>query len=249
MRAILLIFFISLVLTNSHANESYSAEDIVKKVEDNLNAKTNKLSIEMLIQTKRHKRKIKLDSFSIGDDKTFIRINYPKKDKGITFLKLKRKMWQFVPKIEKIIKIPSSMAFQNWMGSDFSNDDLIKSNSFSKDYKHKILSENLKHYQLELIPNEDAAIIWGKLIIFISKEFFLPTKIEYYDEDSVLIRVLYYKNIKQFKEHYYPSLWEMVPQTPNKKGHKTTVKIISAIFNEKISSAYFKHKALRMFSK
>ncbi len=116
--SLILIFTISSFATNS--------TELIKKVEDNLNGKTAFMKISMTVKTKRTKRKMQMSSWGEGSKKSFIKITYPKKDRGITFLKIDTQMWPYVPRIEKVIKIPASMMLQSWMGSDFSHDDLVK---------------------------------------------------------------------------------------------------------------------------
>jgi outer membrane lipoprotein-sorting protein len=224
-------------------------DDVIKKVEDNLNGKSAKMNIEMIIHTSRTIRTMKLESVSQGTQKSFMKITYPEKDRGITFLKIDHTMWQYVPKIERVIKIPASMMLQSWMGTDFSNDDLVKESSISEDYNSKILSENTNTYKIEQIPKEEAAVVWGKIIMTVSKEFYLPLYVEYYDEDGVLIRVLEYKNIEKFSDRFYPTLWEMTPKDEDKKGNKTIIKVNKAVFDEDIDSGYFTKQALKRYSK
>lgn len=222
---------------------------VIKKIEDNLNGKSAKMNIEMIIHTSRTVRTMKLESVSLGTQKSFMKITYPQKDRGITFLKIEHTMWQYVPKIERVIKIPASMMLQSWMGTDFSNDDLVKESSISKDYNSKILSEDSNTYKIEQIPKEESAVVWGKIIMIVSKEFYIPLNVEYYDEDGVLIRVLEYKNIKKISDRFYPTLWEMTPKDEDKKGNKTIIKVNKAIFDEDVDSGYFTKQALKRYSK
>jgi len=228
---------------------AFDSKEIIQKVEDNLNGKSAIMQITMEVTTKRTSRKMIMDSYSIGNTKSFIHISYPKKDKGITFLKLDKTMWQYVPKIERVIKIPASMMLQSWMGSDFTNDDLVKESSLSEDYDVKLISQKQNSNKLELIPNEDATVVWGKLTMDISKKYFLPISVNYYDEDDVLVRVLHYKNIKQFENRYYPTYWEMISKLKSKIGHKTVVKIDNVTFDIDISESYFTKRALKRYSK
>ena len=242
-KIILSLIFLSISLF------AQNKQEIIKKVEDNLNGKTLYMKMTMIVQTKRTKRKMIMDSWGEGTKKSFIKILYPKKDKGITFLKIDNKMWQYVPRIERVIKIPASMMLQSWMGSDFSNDDLVKESSISDDYDTKIIDEDEKVYKLELIPKEDSTVVWGKIKMDVSKKYFLPLNAKYYDEDDILIRVLKYQDIKKFKDRYYPTYWEMIPKLKEKKGHKTTLIVEELVFNEKIKSSYFTKRALKRYSK
>jgi outer membrane lipoprotein-sorting protein len=228
---------------------AFDADKLIKKVEDNLNAKSAIMQITMQVTTKRATRKMIMSSYSIGNKKSFIKISYPRKDKGITFLKLDNKMWQYVPKIERIIKIPASMMLQSWMGSDFTNDDLVKESSLRDDYNTTLIDESKKNYKLQLIPKEDTAIVWGKITMDISKKYYLPTTVNYYDEENILIRVLQYKNIKKIKNRYYPTYWQMTPKLKSKKGHKTIMKIDKVKFDTQINKSYFTKRALKRYSK
>jgi len=241
-----LLFLFLLLTTPAHALDPAA---IIRQVEDNLNGKTLFMKLSMTVHTKRTKRTMKMDSYSIGKEKSFIKITYPGKNKGITFLKIDNAMWQYVPRIEKIIKIPASMMLQSWMGSDFSNDDLVRESSISDDYQISLAGETDGEYEVLLIPHEDSAVVWGKIIMSVSKEFQLPTTVRYYDEDGLLVRTLSYEDIRRFGERFYPSRWVMQPMTDEKKGHQTIVIIDEARFDQEISGGYFTKRALKRYSK
>lgn len=223
-------------------------DDIVKKVEDNLNGKTAFMQFTMVVQTKRSKRTMKMDSWSMGKDKSFIKITYPGKDSGITFLKIDKAMWQYVPRIEKTIKIPASMMLQSWMGSDFTNDDLVRESSISEDYSGVLAGEDEAEYVLDLFARPEAPVVWGRIRMHISKKYFLPTTVSSYDEEGVLVRVLDYLEIKSFGQRSYPTHWIMRPQAPEKADHLTEIIIDHAVFDEEIDEEYFTKRALKRFS-
>ncbi len=241
--------YILLILGTTVFLWATSANEIIKKVEDNLNGKSLDMKISMIVHTKRTKRTMKLQSLSIGKTKSFMKVLYPKKDKGITFLKIENTMWQYVPKIERVIKIPASMMLQSWMGSDFTNDDLVRESSISDDYFQKLIFQNNDIYTIELLPKDESTVVWGKVIMNISKKYYLPVKVDYFDEDGELIRILYYKDIKKYGERFYPSYWEMLPQTKEKEGRKTIMTVQSAVFDKEIKSSYFTKRALKRYSK
>ena len=226
-----------------------NVDEIMQKVVENLNGKTAVMEISMQVKTNRAQRNMKMKSYSIGQEKSFIKILYPKKDEGITFLKVDNSMWQYVPRIEKIIKIPASMMLQSWMGSDFSNDDLVKESSLYKDYTHELLSETPKDYNVLLHPKAEAAVVWGEIRMSISKEYYLPVSVSYFDENNVLIRELSYKEVKSYGDRFYPSLWVMTPKTIGKNGHETRITVSDAIFDSEVDEGYFSKRALKRFSK
>lgn len=243
------IFFLvvlSLVPALAGADE---IDEVIKKMVENLNGETAMMQISMTVKTSRIERTMKMKSYSIGQEKSFIKILYPRKDAGITFLKIDGSMWQYVPRIEKIIKIPSSMMMQSWMGSDFSNDDLVKESSLSDDYTHTLISETDTEYHVKLHPKAEAAVVWGGIEMSVSKQYYLPMKVSYFDEDGLLVRDLVYSDVKSFDGHSYPSRWIMTPQTADKKGHETLITVSDVVFNSEIDEGYFSKRALKRFSK
>ncbi len=245
--SLLSVFFLSILL--AFPALSMETAEIIKKVEDNLNGKTAQMDISMKITTKRATRTLEMESYSIGTEKSFIKITYPKKDRGITFLKRDNAMWQYVPKIEKIIKIPASMMLQSWMGSDFTNDDLVRESSISEDYTSSLMTEEAEIYRVLLNPNEDAPVVWGKIIMEVSKQYFLPTKVLYYDEDDTLIRELLYQEVEKIEERFYPTHWIMTPKTADKTDHQTVIDVSNAQFDKDISDKYFNKRALKKYSR
>jgi len=224
------------------------AVEIVSKMDALMRGKSSFGKYTIISQTPRWTRTMKMDSWSLGTAKAFIKINYPLKDQGTTFLKIKTDFWQYVPKIEKVIKFPPSMMLQSWMGTDFTNDDLVKESSIIEDYTHKLIQENHDTYTIESIPKPNAAIIWGKIVQIIDKKAYYPIKIEYYDEDNNLMRVLNYSNVTKLSDRYFPMTWTMLPQAEDKKGNSTIVQIEQIEFNKEIPDI-FTLKALKDMSR
>jgi hypothetical protein len=158
-------------------------------------------------------------------------ITAPAKDKGQVFLKIKTEMWNWVPSIDKTIKIPPSMMLQSWMGSDFTNDDLVKQSSIVVDYTHKMLGRekvrDMDCYMIELTPLPDAPVVWGKVIMWVTVSGYDVWMAEYYDEDNRLVNVSNNYEIKQMGDRDIPTRLEMVPV--NKKGQKTVMQNMKKI--------------------
>ena len=242
------LFLCCLFVAPSSLRAAEDIQEIIKRVEDQLNGKTAVLKISMIITTSRTSRTMKLDSYSVGKEKSFIKITYPGKDYGITFLKIEDSMWQYVPRIEKIIKIPASMMLQSWMGTDFTNDDLVRESSISRDYDAKIIAENDDEYEIELLPRPEAAVVWGRLVMTVAKKEMLPAKVSYFDEEGVLVRTLQYTEVKQLGDRLYPSRWVMTPRDEEKAGNQTIIEISEAVFDVEIDEEYFSKRALKRFS-
>ena len=223
------------------------ADEIIKKMDHNLQSDSGYSKIVMLMKSERNERKMVMESWNEGTEKSFIRIEYPKRDKGITFLKMDNAMWQYVPRIDKTIKIPSSMMMSSFMGSDFTNDDMAKESSVIEDYNKTISKEDDKYYFIDLLPKEDAAVVWGKIEIKIDKSNFVPVEANYYDEDMLMQRVLLYEDIKQFGKRLYPTKW--VLKSMDKPNNLTTILMEAVDFDTKVDPDMFTKRGLKRFSK
>lgn len=238
-----LIFFPYFLFSQS------DVESIIKKADELMRGKTSYVMLEMKIITPRYKRTVKMEGWSEGEEKSFIRILYPKKERGVTFLKLDDEMWQYIPKIERILKIPPSMMLQSWMGSDFTNDDLVKSSSMVHDYDKKLLDQNKNEWVVKLIPKPEAAVVWGKLVLKVQKETFVISEVKYYDEENVLMRTMHYEKIEKIKDRFVSKLWRITPETEDKKGQYTIIDVQKIIYDEPVDGIYFTKRALKKFSK
>lgn len=221
--------------------------DIVKKVQYNLQSDSGYSKITMSVTTARGERTMKMESWNRGNEKSFIKILYPKQESGITFLKIDTTMWQYVPKIEKTIKIPSSMMMQSWMGSDFTNDDMAKESSIVDDYNPSLSLETADAYTLLLLPKENAPVVWGKILLEVAKERFVPLKALYYDEEGALMRTLYYSEVKVFGSRHLPTVMTLIPV--NKKSSKTVVTMEDVDFDAPIDDSRFTMNALKRYSR
>lgn len=241
MKTIILIVLFSISLF------AFSANDIIKNVQHNIQSDSGYSNVTMVVTTSRGDRTMKMESWNRGNEKSFIKILYPKQDNGITFLKIDTTMWQYVPKIEKTIKIPSSMMMQSWMGSDFTNDDMSKESSIVDDYIPTITSEDAQNYTLTLIPKLDAPVVWGKIIMTIQKEHFIPLKAIYFDEDGKQKRVLEYSDIKIVGTRYFPAVMTLIPS--DKENNKTVVTMDEINFDTPIEDSRFTMSALKRYSR
>lgn len=236
----ILVLFISTLFAQS-------AEEIVKRLDENSRGKSVQMKITMSITAHGHTRKMKIQSFSEGKNRSFVKLLYPPKERGITFLSLNGQMWQYIPKIERIIKIPPSMMLQNWMGSDITNDDMVKQSSLLDDYDPKILKTEGSNVTLELTPHEDAGVVWGKIVSRIDTKTYTSQKDLFYDEDGKIVREFLYEDVKKYSKYYLPTHWKIIPH--NKKGNFTEIFVNEVEYDKKIPSTYFTKSALKRFSR
>jgi outer membrane lipoprotein-sorting protein len=202
--------------------------------------------MEMEIITPHWQRMLKMKVWTEGMEKTFIRILSPAKEKGVATLRIEDDMWNYLPKTNKVIKIPPSMMMSSWMGSDFNNDDLVNEFSLVEDYTYTLLSPEDKQENrlyIECIPRKDLPIVWGKIILTVRKKDYIPVKEEYYDEKGKLMRIMNYRDITVFDNRKIPAILELIPQ--DEEGHKTVLRYLTAEFNIGISEDIFTLRNLR----
>ncbi len=136
---------------------------------------------------------------------------------------------------------------QSWMGSDFTNDDLVRESSIVKDYDHSLAGteeiEGYECYKIELIPKPEAPVVWGKVISWISKDDYLQLKTEFHDEDGYLVNTMYGKEVKEMGGRLLPSRMEMVPA--DEEGKKTIIEQIDIAFDEPIKESFFSLQSMR----
>ena len=198
---------------------------------------------EMMIKIIRPKwsKEMKMKGWSVGEDYFASVVLSPVKEKGTVFLKRENEVWNYIPSIERTIKLPPSMMMQNWMGTDFTNDDLVQRSSIIEDYSNSIIGEEtidgLDCWIIELIPNEDATVVWGKLILSIDKLNYMQLKTKFFDEYDELGSIMYGKSIKNFDGKKLPSIIEYIPL--DEEGNKTIVERLVWKFDIEINKRFF----------
>jgi outer membrane lipoprotein-sorting protein len=223
-----------------------SAQDVVNRAETALWGKTLQGRLTMTVTTPRWERTLTLDAWIERPRRSFIRILAPAKEAGIASLRIGPEMWNYLPTVERTIKIPPSMMMQPWMGSDFTNDDLVKESSIVEDYTHRITGSDTVAgapvYVVESVPKPDAAVVWGRIVSRVRKADFLPARDEFYDERGTLIRVLTYSDIRVLGGRTIPTKWEMRPV--GKPGNLTAIVMKSALFDVPIPGEIFTQRNL-----
>jgi outer membrane lipoprotein-sorting protein len=227
--------------------EILDATEVVRRSDDLMRGDSRSGTYSMKIVTPKWTRKLTLLVHSMDRDKMFIRILSPAKEAGIGTLRLGNEMWNYLPSVEKTIKIPPSLMLRPWMGSDFANDDLVKESSIVNDYTHQIVDhEDINGetvLKIEFTPKPDAPVIWGKLYHWIRESDFVPLKEEYYSERGKAIKVMEYSDIGSVSDRIIPRTWKMSSLT--KEGRSTTIKLLEVTYNEPIDDVIFSMSYLR----
>ncbi|CAI8301397.1 MAG: Uncharacterised protein [Flavobacteriaceae bacterium] len=234
----LISFIVLIIFCSAQAQE---ASEIIKLSEDHLRGESSTAEISIEIERRLWSRTIDIKVWSLGSDYSLILMQAPIRDKGTVYLKRKKEIWNWQPKIKKIIKLPPSMMMQSWMGSDFTNDDLVKESSVLFDYTNKIIGDTLllglPCCIIELLPKPDAPVVWGKIKLFIDLENYLQLATEFYDEDGYLINKMKVSEIKTFGNRVLPSLLTMT--SVEEKGQRTILRYKSIDFNTGIMEDFF----------
>lgn len=233
-------------ITRYSIAEEVNIEELVRKVDGLYRSRTSFAEIEMEIVTPHWQRILKMKVWTEGMNKTFIRILVPKKERGMATLRIGNEMWNYLPKTNKIIKIPPSMMMSSWMGSDFTNDDLVKEYTMTEDYKFQITTvENPREglVYVKLAPRVGRPIMWGKVVMAVTEKDYIPVWEKFYDEKNNVMRVLNFSEIRDFNGRKIPSVMEMIPQ--KKEGHKTVIKYKQLEFDKNPDNEIFSMRNLR----
>jgi outer membrane lipoprotein-sorting protein len=239
------LWIVSTPLVSTVHAEEPDAREIVNRVENLIWGRTLRADLEMTVSTPRWQRALSLQAWIERPRRSFIRILAPAKEQGIGSLRIGAEMWNYLPNIERTIKIPPAMMMQPWMGSDFTNDDLVKESSVVDDYSHRLAPEAStgEMYVVESTPKPDAAVVWGRIVFQIRKADFIPLKEEFFDERGTLVRTLTFSEIRLLGGRTIPTKWEMRPLA--RPHNVTTVVLRSAVFDQAIDPEVFTQRNLQ----
>jgi len=231
--------------------QAQDATKIVQQAEEKMRGESSRGEMQMKIIRTSWERTISFETWGKGTEHSMTLVTAPAKEEGQIFLKRENELWQYNPTINRMIKLPPSMMSQGWMGSDFSNDDILKESSLSKDYNHKILAEEsingTEVYKIELLPKEDAAVVWGKIVKWISKDEYLQLKSEYYDVDDYLIKTETASDIKTMGGRVIPAYFEIIPA--DEEGNKTVLIMKEMEFDIDIDNRFFSQQNMKQLSR
>ncbi|WP_394145140.1 outer membrane lipoprotein-sorting protein [Vibrio atypicus] len=244
----LLLLFSS--FSSVQASSDIDASQIVSESDKAMRGDSSYSESTMEIIRPDWKRSMSMKNWTKGTELSMVLVTAPAKDKGSASLKRAREMWNWVPNIERVIKIAPSMLSQSWMGSDFTNDDLINQSSIVVDYEHKLVRadtfDDEDVWVIDAIAKPDAPVVWTKVTLWISQKTHLQRKVEFYDEFEELVNIMQTFEIQEMGGRMLPTRMEMIPV--DKEGHKTVMTTHQAQFDFDISNDFFslnQMKALR----
>jgi len=227
--------------------DNIDPEKILNNVDDLYRSSSSHGIITLSVITINWQRTLTLEQWSKGEDKSLIKILKPKKEKGLATLRVDKNMWNYMPKVKRVVKIPSSMMSSSWMGSHFTNDDLIKQSRMAENYSFSITFEGMKDgkevVEITCLPNKEAAVVWGKVEVVVYADDYIPLRMNYYDEDLLLSRTLEFTNIQKMDGKMIPILMSMIPV--DEPGESTTVKWEEIKFDVAIDDGFFSLRKLQ----
>ncbi len=217
------------------------AREIVDQIDRLQRGDSSRGTVTMQIVTENWQRSLTMQIWSQGTENSLIRIDKPKKEAGTATLKVGNNIWNYLPKVNRTIKIPSSMMMASWMGSHFTNDDLVKESRLIRDYFITISFEGERNgiavYEFTLIPKPEAAVVWGKVELEVRRDDLMPTWHRYYDEDATLMRELTFSEYTLMGDRLVPA--RLVMQPHDKPGEQTMIIYDDLVFDIPIPADTF----------
>ncbi len=235
-------------LSATMKGQDLTAKEIIREADEQFSGEETSISeMSMTIVRPTWERTIEFKTWTSGRDFALTLITAPPREEGQTFLKRGNEMWNWNPTIDRLIKLPPSMMSQGWMGSDYTNDDILKESSIVNDYTHEISGEEpieeRECYRIKMVAKEDAAVIWGHQVRWISKDHFLFIKAELYDQDGYLVRTELGRKIETMGGRMIPARLELIPA--EEEGHKTIVEFKDIEFNTPIRDSFFSQQNMK----
>jgi outer membrane lipoprotein-sorting protein len=249
-----LMSYISLIITGIYGSilnleaQPLTAQEIVRRADEKFNGEKSGIStMVMTIVRPSWERAVEFKSWTLGRENSLTLITSPARDQGQTFLKRGQEMWNWNPSINRLIKLPPSMMSQGWMGSDYTNDDILKESSVVNDYTHEFAGEEMIGdrlcYKIKMVAKENASVVWGHQFRWIDRKDLLVLKTELYDEDGYLVRTELGSEIKEMDGRVIPTLLELLPE--DEKGNRTIVRIKDIRFNVPIEESFFSQQNMK----
>jgi len=229
------------IMLNTEVAKSQSAAEILERSEEMMRGDSQYAEMTMRIERPRYDREVSMRSWLMGRDYSLILITAPARDNGTVFLMRENDIWNYDPRIDRTTRLPSSMMAQSWMGSDFTNDDLVRDSDIVDDFEHQILRteeyNGFEAYVIELIPKPDTPIVWGKVLMWISKDDYIHLRIENYDQRDRLVNTMELSEIKQFGHRKVPT--RIVVKPADKDNERTVLNYEKIEFDIDVDEAFF----------
>ncbi|MGM0594688.1 MAG: outer membrane lipoprotein-sorting protein [Pseudomonadota bacterium] len=222
-------------------------ERLIRHIDHLWRGETSQAEMSMTVATRRYQRQMRMEAWSRGKDYSLVVIREPTKDRGIATLKVEENIWNYLPKINRVTKVPASMMSGSWMGSHFTHDDLVRESTFEEDYDSHISFEGERDgrrvYELTAIPRPDAPVVWGKVVMLITQQDLVPVRARYYDEHGALIRTLSFRDPQRIDDRLVPMRLHLQPE--DKPEESTEIRYHTIRFGVPLEPAFFSLQNLK----
>jgi Outer membrane lipoprotein-sorting protein len=221
--------------------------EIVDRVDRMLRGASSRADIEMEIATEHWSRSLEMRVWSLGTRYALVRVTAPQREAGTATLKVGDEVWNYLPRVDRTIKVPPSLMMGSWMGSHFTNDDLVKESRMVDDYDITIGFDGERAgvpvWEFVLMPKPTAAVVWGKVVMQVRKADLMPTWSRYYDERGNLVRTMTFSDYRGFGGRLVPA--EMTVRPQDKPGERTTLLYHALQFDVPLSPDFFSLRRLQ----
>ena len=229
------------------ASAQRTAQEIIDHVDRMMRGESSHGIATMQVATENWERDMTMELWSLGTDHALIRITAPKKEEGTATLKAGNEIWNYLPRVDRTIKIPASMMMGAWMGSHFTNDDLVKESRLIDDYEIEISHDGDRDgvtvWEFTLTPRPEAPVVWGHIEYQVRQDDMMPTWTRYYDEDGALVRTMTFSDYRVMGGRLVPAVMELIPV--DKPAERTVFSYSELEFDIDIDESFFSLRALR----
>ncbi len=245
---ITIVIFFGMVVGAIQSVWGLEAEEIIRRAEDLLRGHTSKGTYEMILVRPTYERTVKFRFWEKRGqpDRSLIIIDAPPKDKGTVFLKEGINLYMYLPRVRRTLRLPPSMMLNPWMGSDFTNDDLVRASSLQDDYTAELVSDSTYGdttlYTVRLTPKPDAPVVWSGILYQVKVPGFLPVSALYLDEQGDTVRQILFREVRTLHGRTLPTVMEVIPL--NKEGHRTILRLLDVEFDVPIPDRMFSLQAI-----
>ena len=222
--------------------------EIIDRVDRLLRGDSSRGVATMEVVTEHWERQMTMEIWSLGTDYSLVRLRAPQKEAGTATLKAEADIWNYLPKVDRTIKVPASMMGGAWMGSHFTNDDLVKESRLVEDYDIELVfdgedPDGVTVWEFRLTPKADAAVVWGSIEYRIRQRDDMPLWAKFYDEDGELARTMEHGEYTEFGGRTVPGVMDMYPA--DKPDERTTIRYEELEFDVDLEPAFFSLRSLQ----
>ncbi len=238
---VLLLLFVAVPV------QAMDIDELMRHIDRLWRGDTSHATLSMTVKTQRYQRTMQMEAWSKGKERSLFVIHEPKKDRGIATLKVEENIWNYLPKINRVTKVPASMMSGSWMGSHFTNDDLVKESTYEDDYDSTITFEGERDgqpvYEVTSLPRPDAPVVWGKVVLLIRQDNLTPVSAVYYDEEGVRVRVMRFDRLQQVGDRDIPMRMTLIPE--DKPNESTVIDYHEIAFDMPLDEQVFSLRSLK----